>query len=61
MGGVEVAGIRPDFWRGRSVMVTGHTGFKGGWLVAWLLDMGARVTGLGLAPATEPSFFSPES
>jgi CDP-glucose 4,6-dehydratase len=38
-------------------MVTGHTGFKGGWLVAWLLDMGARVTGLGLAPDTEPSFF----
>ncbi|MGO9266248.1 MAG: CDP-glucose 4,6-dehydratase [Candidatus Binataceae bacterium] len=57
MGGVEVTGIRPDFWRGRSVMVTGHTGFKGGWLVAWLLDMGARVTGLGLAPDTESSFF----
>ncbi len=57
MGGVEVTGIRADFWRGRSVMVTGHTGFKGGWLVAWLLDMGARVTGLGLAPDTESSFF----
>jgi CDP-glucose 4,6-dehydratase len=54
---MDIAGVRLDFWRGRSVLVTGHTGFKGGWLVAWLLEMGARVTGLGLAPDTHPSFF----
>jgi CDP-glucose 4,6-dehydratase len=46
-----------DFWRGRSVLVTGHTGFKGGWLAAWLIDLGARVHGLALEPATDPSLF----
>jgi CDP-glucose 4,6-dehydratase len=45
------------FWRDRSVLVTGHTGFKGGWLATWLLDLGARVTGYGLAPHTTPSYF----
>lgn len=37
--------------------MTGHTGFKGGWLVTWLLEMGARVSGYALAPDTEPSYF----
>jgi CDP-glucose 4,6-dehydratase len=46
-----------DFWRGRRVLLTGHTGFVGGWLAAWLARMGARVTGLALAPPTTPSFF----
>jgi CDP-glucose 4,6-dehydratase len=46
-----------DFWRGRRVLVTGHTGFVGGWLAVWLAQMGARVTGLALAPSSEPSFF----
>jgi CDP-glucose 4,6-dehydratase len=45
------------FWRDRSVFVTGHTGFKGGWLATWLLDLGARVTGYGLTPHTTPSYF----
>lgn len=40
--------IDRDFWKGRSVFVTGHTGFKGAWLSAWLLDMGANVHGLSL-------------
>lgn len=44
-------------WRGRRVLVTGHTGFVGGWLCAWLVRLGARVHGYSLAPATEPSFF----
>jgi len=40
----------PDAWRGRRVLVTGHTGFKGAWLCARLVRYGARVTGLALAP-----------
>src|SRR5687768_5116616 len=46
-----------DFWRGRSVFLTGHTGFKGGWLATWLLDMGARLAGYALKPDTQPSYF----
>jgi CDP-glucose 4,6-dehydratase len=42
---------------GRRVLVTGHTGFKGSWLAEWLLALGADVTGLALAPATDPSLF----
>jgi CDP-glucose 4,6-dehydratase len=40
----------PDFWRGRRVLITGHTGFKGAWLALWLTRMGATVTGYALAP-----------
>ena len=47
-----------NFWKGRRVLVTGHTGFKGGWLSLWLTEMGAEVTGLALDPATDPSLFS---
>lgn len=46
-----------DFWRGKRVLLTGHTGFKGAWLAHWLTRMGASVTGLSLAPNTEPSLF----
>ncbi len=46
-----------DFWRGKRVLVTGHTGFKGGWLVLWLKQLGAAVTGLALPPHTQPSLF----
>jgi CDP-glucose 4,6-dehydratase len=49
--------VTPEFWRDRPVVVTGHTGFKGGWLATWLLDLGARVTGYGLTPHTTPSYF----
>jgi CDP-glucose 4,6-dehydratase len=44
-------------WRGRRVLVTGHTGFKGGWLALWLASLGARVRGVALDPPTQPSFF----
>ncbi|MGD0899799.1 MAG: CDP-glucose 4,6-dehydratase [Thermoguttaceae bacterium] len=46
-----------DAFRGRSVLVTGHTGFKGSWLCIWLDRLGARVTGYSLPPPTEPSNF----
>ena len=42
-------------WRGRRVLVTGHTGFKGGWLSLWLARMGAEVHGLALPPDTRPA------
>ena len=45
------------FWQGKSVLVTGHTGFKGSWLSLWLQSMGARVTGFAMAPPTHPNMF----
>ncbi|WP_114859437.1 CDP-glucose 4,6-dehydratase [Azospirillum brasilense] len=48
----------PAFWNGKRVLVTGHTGFKGSWLSLWLLNMGAKVTGLALEPPTDPSLFA---
>lgn len=50
--------VSADFWRGKSVLVTGHTGFKGGWLVTWLKKLGATVSGYSLAPETQPSLFN---
>lgn len=49
--------INPDFWNGKKVFITGHTGFKGTWLSLWLTQMGANVSGYSLAPATEPNLF----
>ena len=46
-----------NFWQGKKVFVTGHTGFKGGWLSLWLQSMGAEVVGYSLAPPTRPSLF----
>ncbi|MDP4025856.1 CDP-glucose 4,6-dehydratase [Methylobacterium sp. NEAU 140] len=48
----------PVFWAKRSVLVTGHTGFKGAWLCLWLARLGARVTGFALPPETLPSLFT---
>lgn len=45
-------------WRGRRVFLTGHTGFKGGWLALWLARRGALVRGYALDPATEPNLFT---
>lgn len=45
------------FWQGRRILVTGHTGFMGGWLVQRLLGLGADVTGYALPPPTDPALF----
>lgn len=49
--------MRADFWRGKKVFVTGHTGFKGSWLSIWLQALGAELTGYALPPPTDPSLF----
>lgn len=48
----------PEFWKGKRVLVTGHTGFKGSWLALWLASMEAKVSGLALEPPTNPNFFN---
>ncbi|MBX3410124.1 MAG: CDP-glucose 4,6-dehydratase [Phycisphaeraceae bacterium] len=52
-----MANPSPEFWRGTRTLVTGHTGFKGAWLLAWLRDLGAVVRGVALPPHTTPSAF----
>ncbi len=54
---MENLALSPDFWKGRRVLVTGHTGFKGGWLCIWLQKLGATVAGFALAADTEPNMF----
>lgn len=56
-GTMANVGINPAFWRGKTVLVTGHTGFKGSWLSLLLQQLGARVVGYALAPPTQPSLF----
>ena len=46
-----------NFYKGKKVLVTGHTGFKGSWLCRWLLNLGAEVTGYALESPTEPDLF----
>jgi CDP-glucose 4,6-dehydratase len=46
-----------EFWRSKKVLITGHTGFKGAWLSQWLLQLGAEVSGISLAPNTSPALF----
>lgn len=55
MEGVEV---NPDFWRGKRVFLTGHTGFKGGWLSLWMQSMGAEVHGYALTPPDGTNLFT---
>jgi len=50
--------IDQDFWQGKRVFLTGHTGFKGSWLSLWLTSLGATVKGYALNPPTTPSLFN---
>ncbi|QGU32552.1 CDP-glucose 4,6-dehydratase [Thermochromatium tepidum] len=50
--------MTPGFWRRRRVFITGHTGFKGGWLTLWLSELGAEVYGYALEPPTTPNLFT---
>jgi CDP-glucose 4,6-dehydratase len=49
--------VSPEFWAGRRVFLTGHTGFKGSWLSLWLQSLGADITGFALQPPTSPSLY----
>ncbi len=55
---MSAIGMTPDFWAGRRVFMTGHTGFMGGWLALWLARLGAKVSGYALTPPTEPNLFT---
>lgn len=50
--------LNKNFWQGKRVLVTGHTGFKGSWLSLWLHRLGAEVTGISLPPHTIPNLFT---
>jgi CDP-glucose 4,6-dehydratase len=54
---MEGLGVNPEFWYGKRVFITGHTGFKGSWLSLWLQSLGAELTGYALKPPTDPSLF----
>lgn len=49
--------VNREFWQDKRVLLTGHTGFKGGWLSLWLQMLGAKVSGLALEPPTSPNIF----
>lgn len=55
MEGLE---MNPAFWKDKKVLITGHTGFKGGWIALWLQQAGAEVSGFALAPPTQPNLFT---
>ena len=58
MEDLEVVGPSRQFWRGKRVLVTGDSGFKGGWLALWLNELGAEIHGLSLPPDQRPNLYS---
>lgn len=56
-GALEGLVMNHAFWKGRRVFLTGHTGFKGGWLSLWLQQLGCNVSGFSLPAPTQPSLF----
>jgi CDP-glucose 4,6-dehydratase len=57
----ELSEMTPEFWKGKRVLLTGHTGFKGSWLSLWLHQCGANITGIALDPQTSPNLFEEAS
>lgn len=57
-GALETVGLTPSFWQGKTVLITGHTGFKGSWLSLWLQKMGAHCVGYALAPPSQPNLYA---
>lgn len=55
---LAVRTTNPNFWRGKRVLLTGHTGFKGSWLSLWLQSMGVILRGISLEPQTNPALFA---
>lgn len=55
---LETVALNNAFWKNKRVFITGHTGFKGSWLVLWLKHLGAQVTGFSLDPVNHPNLFS---
>jgi CDP-glucose 4,6-dehydratase len=58
VAGLEDLEMTPEFWNGKRVLITGHTGFKGSWLAFWLERLGAEVHGFALDPDTDPNLFT---
>lgn len=56
-GALEALEVNSDFWRGKRVLLTGHTGFKGSWLSLWLQSLGVELKGFALEPPSTPSLF----
>ncbi len=54
---MEGVALNPAFWKGKRVLLTGHTGFKGSWMALWLGELEAKVVGFALPPPTAPSLF----
>src|SRR4029453_271789 len=54
---MEGVAVNREFWRGKRVLLTGHTGFKGGWLALWLQELGAQGTGFSLPPPSGNCLF----
>jgi CDP-glucose 4,6-dehydratase len=57
-GAMENLAVNAQFWRGKRVLLTGHTGFKGSWLSLWLQKLGATVAGYALPPESSRSLFA---
>ena len=58
MEDLEVVGPSRQFWRGKRVLVTGDSGFKGSWLALWLNELGADINGVSLPPDQRPNLYS---
>ena len=50
--------INKNFWKNKNILITGHTGFKGGWLSVLLNQLGANIYGYALAPVGKNNFFN---